>query len=394
MTFTGFALHLSLVFFIALPCAAQKTDAVFKIRGNIDGVRDGLVSIISDDEQVLYSAKINNGHFAMSGTLDEVKQYLFRITPGNWNFKAFVENGESEINIDTAGAERYGKIINDPNSWALIWHIEQCCTPMATDYKNFLEETHNKQYGSQIKQEYNNLNNAKRNHDSLGIQEYLTRIDSLQNHAFTLQQQWVDHFISTKPQSPSGPFLLFTILQQAAAPTWKYYDERMQQFKDAALQSYYYRQLEQKLVALSNQVEGATAEDFKLMQPNGNVFSLSSLRGKYVLLDFWASWCGPCRKEIPHWKTVYRQYQQRGFEIVAISVDRNYKDWRKALKQEQMPWIQVVDSFPSPGQSGYVSDLFGIRLIPHYILLDKDGKVLLGTGNSEAIREKIRSLIK
>ncbi|HXO76541.1 MAG TPA: TlpA disulfide reductase family protein, partial [Puia sp.] len=86
------------------------------------------------------------------------------------------------------------------------------------------------------------------------------------------------------------------------------------------------------------------AADFTLPTPAGENLRLSSLRGQYVLVDFWASWCMPCRAEIPHLKELYVQYHAAGLEIVSISIDAHPEAWKRAMGQEQMPWKQVLDT--------------------------------------------------
>src|SRR5882757_10240711 len=83
------------------------------------------------------------------------------------------------------------------------------------------------------------------------------------------------------------------------------------------------------------------AADFTLPTPAGENLRLSSLRGQYVLVDFWASWCMPCRAEIPHLKDLYAQYHAAGLEIVSVSIDAHPEAWKRGMGQEQMPWKQV-----------------------------------------------------
>jgi thiol-disulfide isomerase/thioredoxin len=361
------------------------------INGQFNGSSAGVIQMLSDNgDSVIVESSIINGSFRLSGNLVHSKQMLFRIKPGNWNFKAFVEPGESKIFIDTAESKRYGNATDQFNSWALIWDVEQCCTPMAADYHKFVNETNQKLLRGQIKVIYAKMQVAP-NSDSNA--RYQQLIDSLQQAAISSQKIWVEEFIATAPSTASGPFLLLQLMQIVAEPDWNYFKKWSDLFAGEAKQNYYYRMLQEKLNALSHQQVKQLAPDFSLRKPDHSLFTLSSLKGKYVLLDFWASWCGPCRKEIPAWKKLYHHYQKKGLEIVAISGDRNEKDWRKALAIEGMPWIQVIDSFPSEVRSSIVSDLFGIQLLPHYILLDTNGIVVISSGDAEATRQKIYTFL-
>src|SRR5690606_13098994 len=115
---------------------------------------------------------------------------------------------------------------------------------------------------------------------------------------------------------------------------------------------------------------GQVAPDFTALKTDSSEFKLSSTRGQYVLIDFWASWCAPCRASIPHWKEVYAQYHDKGFEIVGVTNDSRWEDWFKALEEEKMPWIQVADDFPIKNMPARIATQYVIPYLPTYVLLD------------------------
>ena len=107
---------------------------------------------------------------------------------------------------------------------------------------------------------------------------------------------------------------------------------------------------------------------------------------KYLLIDFWASWCGPCRREIPNLKNLYKQYAEKGFQIVSISIDKNESDWQKALKEEGLEWPNF--------RSQEVSDLYRVKSVPTMYLIDSKG-VLVGTDlRGEALVKKLAELFQ
>lgn len=116
--------------------------------------------------------------------------------------------------------------------------------------------------------------------------------------------------------------------------------------------------------------EGFPIDNIVLNDVNGNAISLESLRGKVVLIDFWASWCRPCRMEIPNFKKLYEKYHDAGFEVYSISVDNDASAWIKALDQEQMPWANVRDD------KKYYSNKYNVSSIPFTILIDREGKII------------------
>ena len=118
---------------------------------------------------------------------------------------------------------------------------------------------------------------------------------------------------------------------------------------------------------------GAIAPEISLPDPDGKTQSLSSLRGKIVLVDFWAGWCAPCRRENPNLVKAYNKYHSKGFEIFQISLDKTKPEWVAAIKQDGLNWIHVSDLkyWGSP-----VARQYGIESIPANYLLDKDGKII------------------
>jgi len=134
---------------------------------------------------------------------------------------------------------------------------------------------------------------------------------------------------------------------------------------------------------------GARAPDLTLPQPDDRLLTLSSLRGKYVLLDFWASWCRPCREENPNVVKLYNRYKEKGFEILGISLDESKTQWVKAIEKDGLPWRHVSDL---KGSNSVASRLYKVQAIPMTVLLDKEGRIMALNLRGDTLEEKLRSL--
>jgi peroxiredoxin len=135
------------------------------------------------------------------------------------------------------------------------------------------------------------------------------------------------------------------------------------------------------------------ASDFTLPTPAGENLRLSSLRGQYVLVDFWASWCMPCRAEIPHLKDLYAKYHAAGLEIVSVSADAHPEAWKMAMRQEQMPWKQVLDTYSGTGNFSDVAGGYGVESIPYTLLLDKEGKVIAINPEPHTLDKQLKRIL-
>ncbi len=151
------------------------------------------------------------------------------------------------------------------------------------------------------------------------------------------------------------------------------------------------------MVSLKKQVEvlrgvevGKTAPDFTLNDTTGNPVSLSSFRGKYLLIDFWAAWCGPCRKENPNNVKLYADYKSKGFEILGVSFDDKHEKWVEAIKKDGLKWTQVSDLKRWKSAAG---KLYGVRAIPHTVLLDIQGIIIAKNLSGDDLRAKISELL-
>ncbi len=164
--------------------------------------------------------------------------------------------------------------------------------------------------------------------------------------------------------------------------------EQYNQFSDAAKNSWYGKKMKAELWPAGG--VGEKIPQFTIKDEAGMAFTFQQLaKGKkYVLLDFWASWCAPCRKEIPNVKKQYELYKDKGFEVVSISIDRNAGQWKKALEEEQLAWPNFL--------SNEVADQFKVKAVPTMYLVDPQGTIIAENDNArgEKLAAKLVELFK
>jgi len=148
--------------------------------------------------------------------------------------------------------------------------------------------------------------------------------------------------------------------------------------------------LTQVLKTSASFMTGVDAPDFTMNRPDGTPLKLSDLRGKVLLVDFWASWCGPCRRENPNVVAAYKKYHDKGFDVLGVSLDRTKDRWLQAIEKDGLTWNHVSDL---KGWKNEAAKLYGVTSIPSMVLLDAEGKIVARNLRGPALEAKLAELL-
>ena len=159
---------------------------------------------------------------------------------------------------------------------------------------------------------------------------------------------------------------------------------------DGARATQYGRMIEERIVRLAKTEGGAKAPDFVLADTQGNMVTMSEVKGKVKIIDFWASWCYPCRKENPFMVKLYEKYHEKGLEIIGVSLDNDHKKWTAAIEKDGLPWIQI--SALKKWQCKSVK-LYDVKSVPHTVILDGENRIIARNVRGEELEKLIAQIL-
>lgn len=205
-------------------------------------------------------------------------------------------------------------------------------------------------------------------------QEGMSQAAVINNRYQRLLQQRNDYMMNMAMSEKKGFIPYFMIAFGALeSPGYDLFKHAVACAKAADPMSKYTQDIEGKFMNEASLMIGGVAPDIKLNGPDGKPVSLSSLRGKVVLIDFWASWCGPCRRENPNVVKMYQKYKDQGFEIFGVSLDNDANRWKGAIQTDGLTWFHGSDLM---GWKSKPAQMYQVHSIPATFLLDKQGKII------------------
>jgi peroxiredoxin len=327
-------------------------DSSYILHGNIAGLDTGWVFLHHTGDGPTDSAIVSRGRFSFTGTVSEPEfcYLLFKkLNHDNiYSMGFFIQAGSLELtgkkdSLSSAVAGgapiqeeylQYSRKVDSAVDWPAWGHAKE----LAAAAKN------------------------------------KPRLDSLSAAATVMgsrQKQLAKDYVAAHPSSYVAVYEVMNYFSYN--PDAEELQTLFSEFTPAIQASHLGSQLKKILEAAVLTGVGRPAPEFTQADVKGKPVNLSSYKGQYVLVDFWASWCGPCREENPNVLKAYRQYHSKGFTVLGVSLDENKEKWHEAVRKDGLPWTQVSDL---RGWKNAVAVLYGVQGIPMNYLVDKDGKIM------------------
>ncbi len=370
-------------FLLLLPMAslAQTADKKFTLKGDLQLTKPidwVYLRYISGEEPVTDSVQPKNGQFRFEGKIAE---------PGIAALSVKFLKAAPDDKIQRDGLQFF----LEPGNMSISAR-DSMKTNSVTGSAGHLEyiELMNQQkpYAGKLNQLYEAYGAARKEKNEAAMNKIEEEINRTQAD---LNEKVFGNYVKTHPNSPLSIFALkqfagYSIDPEKVEPVFNSLASSVQQYPSAVA-------FKEKIEIAKKTAIGKYAIDFTQEDTSGIPVSLSSFKGKYVLIDFWASWCGPCRQENPNLVKAFQQYKDKNFTVLGVSLDRpNAKDkWLKAIHDDQLTWTQVSDL---KYWDNAVAKQYGIQSIPQNLLIDPKGKIVAKNIRGEDLHKKLQEILK
>lgn len=350
--------------FLILPLMVQAQNN-FLITGKIKSVPENtrVVLLGFSGTDTITQTTIQNGVFQLSGSVPNTDARIILFPSLQRRMVLFM--GNDTINI-TGNSENDITITGSPTN---------------NDYEEFLYDIKplNDYVGYYRKQMMNATTEGMR--DSAVI---------MLNTVYNIYQNTVDRFVERKKNSPVAALLLAYSYDTDPNRDVLLLEKRYKELSGVALESQFAKNLATIIQQDKVGAVGTQAIDFTQSDTAGNNISLSSFKGKYVLIDFWASWCRPCRMENPNVVAAFNKYKDKNFTVLGVSLDANKDNWIQAIHNDNLTWTQVSDLKQFQNA---VAEMYHINEIPQNILVDPTGKIIARNLRGEALPQKLEQVL-
>lgn len=367
---------------LAAPLSASAQQS-YTIKGSVGKLNEPAKAYLTykvKGERVMDSAMIHNGQFVFRGTAggpkeahimvkhnNEVQDPVMR--PKQDIFGFFIEDVNITITAKDSicNATIKGSVVNDDNA-----KVTAMLKPVYDKY-----DLLNKEFNTQPEE---------KKKDSAYLASLDTRANAIQHEIIAMKMKYA--------KANPDKYMALMAFNSTIPPEFdaNVAENNFNQFSEKIRKTDLGEELHAKILKVKKTQEGATAPDFTQLDVNGKPVKLSDFRGKYVLLDFWASWCGPCRRENPNIVKAYNAYKDKGFTVLGVSLDKagDKEKWLAAIQKDSLPWTQVSDL---KDWSNEAAKLYEVNAIPMNFLIDPNGKIIAKYLRGDALEETLKKLL-